>query len=42
MAKYVTSYAMKGLKRPMFTLDNVLVLPRTVGELPDLKRQLPG
>ena len=42
MAKYVTGYGMKGLKRPTFTMDNVLVLPRTVGELPDLNRQLPG
>jgi hypothetical protein len=34
-AGYVTEYAMKGLKRPIFSLDNVLVLPRTLGELPD-------
>jgi hypothetical protein len=34
-AGYVTEYAMKGLKRPTFTMDNVLVLPRTIGELPD-------
>ena len=42
MAKYVTSYAMKGLKRPMFSPDQILVLPRTLGELPDLKRRSPG
>ena len=35
MAKYVTSYAMKGLKRPMFSPDQILVLPRTLRELPD-------
>jgi hypothetical protein len=34
-AGYVTEYGMKGLKRPTFTMDNVLVLPRTIGELPD-------
>jgi hypothetical protein len=33
-AEYVTEYAMKGLKRPTFTMDNVLILPRTVEELP--------
>jgi hypothetical protein len=37
MAKYVTSYAMKGLKRPTFSTDNILVLPRTLRELPDRK-----
>jgi hypothetical protein len=41
-AGYVTEYAMKELKRPTFTMDNVLVLPRTVGELPDLNRRSPG
>ena len=35
MAKYVTSYAMKGLKRPIFSPDHILVLPRSVKELPD-------
>ena len=35
MAKYVTSYAMKGLKRPMFSPDNILILPKTLGELPN-------
>jgi hypothetical protein len=35
MAKYVTGYAMKGLKRPTFSPDNILVLPKTLGELPD-------
>jgi hypothetical protein len=34
-AGYVTEYAMKGLKRPCFSPDQVLVLPRTVRELPD-------
>jgi hypothetical protein len=42
MAKYVTSYAMKGLKRPMFSPDQMLVLPRTLRELPDLKHRSPG
>jgi hypothetical protein len=37
MAKYVTSYAMKGLKRPMFSPDQILVLPKTLSELPDQK-----
>ena len=37
MAKYVTSYGMKGLKRPMFSPDQILVLPKTLGELPDQK-----
>jgi hypothetical protein len=32
MAKYVTGYAMKGLKRPVFSMDNVLVLPKTLSE----------
>ena len=42
MAKYVTSYGMKGLKRPMFSPDQILVLPKTLGELPDLKHRSPG
>ena len=42
MAKYVTSYAMKGLKRPMFSPDQILVLPRTLGELPDRNHRSPG
>ena len=37
MAKYVTGYGMKGLKRPMFSPDHILVLPKTLGELPDQK-----
>jgi hypothetical protein len=37
MAKYVTSYGMKGLKRSCFSLDQVLVLPKTLSELPDQK-----
>jgi hypothetical protein len=41
-AEYVTGYGMKGLKRPTFSPDHILVLPRTVGELPDRNRQLPG
>jgi hypothetical protein len=32
---YVTGYGMKGLKRPSFSPDQILVLPRTVGELPE-------
>ena len=42
MAKYVTSYGMKGLKRPMFSPDHILVLPKTLGELPDRNRRSPG
>jgi hypothetical protein len=37
MAKYVTSYAMKGLKRPMLSPDNILILPKTLRELLDQK-----
>jgi hypothetical protein len=37
MAKYVTGYGMKGLKRPTFSPDNILILPKTLGELPDQK-----
>jgi hypothetical protein len=37
MAKYVTGYGMKGLKRPTFSPDNILILPKTLGELPDRK-----
>ena len=32
--KYATGYGMKGLKRPTFSEDDVLVLPRDVSELP--------
>ena len=41
-AGYVTEYAMKGLKRPIFSMDQVLVLPRTLGEMPDRNPHLPG
>ena len=41
-AGYVTEYAMKGLKRPMFSMDNILILPKTLRELPDLKYRSPG
>jgi len=41
-AGYVTEYAMKGLKRPMFSMDNILILPKTLRELPDLKHRSPG
>ncbi len=34
-AGYVTSYGMKGLKRPTFSPDNILVLPKTLRELPN-------
>ena len=37
MAKYVTGYGMKGLKIPTFSPDNILILPKTLGELPDQK-----
>jgi hypothetical protein len=33
-AEYVTEYAMKGLKRGTFSEDDILVLPRTLSELP--------
>jgi hypothetical protein len=32
---HVVDYALKGLKRPTFSPDDILVLPRTVSELPD-------
>jgi hypothetical protein len=32
--KYVTGYAMKALKRSSFDFDQVLILPRTLSELP--------
>jgi hypothetical protein len=32
--EYVTEYALKGLKRPTFSEDDILVLPRTLSELP--------
>jgi hypothetical protein len=41
-AGYVTGYGMKGLKRPTFSLDNILVLPKTMSELPDRKHRSPG
>jgi hypothetical protein len=31
---YVTGYGMKGLKRPSFSDDEILIFPRTVSELP--------
>jgi hypothetical protein len=40
-AGYVTEYGMKALKRPVFSMDQVLVLPRTLGELPDRNPHLP-
>jgi hypothetical protein len=36
--KYTAAYGMKGLKRPTFSEDDVLVLPRDVSELPDRNR----
>ena len=33
-AEYVTEYGMKGLKRWTFSEDDILVLPRTLSELP--------
>jgi hypothetical protein len=41
-AGYVTEYGMKGLKRPCFSPDQVLVLPRTLRELTDRKHRSPG
>ena len=32
---YATEYAMKALKRPAFDFDHVLVLPRSLSELPE-------
>jgi hypothetical protein len=32
--RYTVGYALKGLKRPTFSEDDVLVLPRAVSELP--------
>jgi hypothetical protein len=32
--RYTVGYALKGLKRPTFSEDDVLVLPRDVSELP--------
>ena len=32
--EYVTEYALKSLKRPTFSEDDILVLPRTLSELP--------
>jgi hypothetical protein len=37
---YVAEYGMKGLKRPSFSTDNILILPKTLGELPDRKPRL--
>lgn len=34
-ARYVTEYALKSLKRPTFSEDDILVLPRDLSELPD-------
>jgi hypothetical protein len=30
----VTRYGMKGLERNQFSIDDVLIFPRTIGELP--------
>jgi hypothetical protein len=32
--QYTTDYAGKGLKRPCFNTDHILILPRTLSELP--------
>jgi hypothetical protein len=40
-AGYTTEYAMKGLKRRTFSPDQILVLPRTVTELPDRNHSVP-
>ncbi len=34
-ARYVTEYALKSLKRSTFSEDDILVLPRSLSELPD-------
>jgi hypothetical protein len=39
---YVAEYGMKGLKRPSFSTDNILILPKTLGELPDRKHRSAG
>jgi hypothetical protein len=40
--QYATDYAMKGLKRSAFSLDDILILPRTLNELTDQNRRRPG
>jgi hypothetical protein len=40
--RYTVGYALKGLKRPTFSEDDVLVLPRAVGELPDRRHLRTG
>jgi hypothetical protein len=37
-AEYVTEYALKSLKRPTFSEDDILVLPRTLSELSERNR----
>jgi hypothetical protein len=40
-AEYVAEYGLKGLKRPTFSEDDVLVLPRALSELPGRKPRHP-
>ena len=40
-AAYVTDYALKSLKRPTFSEDDILVLPRTLSELPGRQARHP-
>jgi len=40
-AEYVTEYALKSLKRRTFSEDDILVLPRTLSELPGRKLRHP-
>jgi hypothetical protein len=36
--EYTTEYGIKGLKRPVFSEDDILILPRNLSELPDSSR----
>ena len=41
-AEYVTEYALKSLKRPTFSEDDILVLPRGLSELPGRRPRHPS
>jgi hypothetical protein len=40
--EYTTEYGIKGLKRPAFSEDDILILPRELSELPDSNHLPPG
>jgi hypothetical protein len=42
LAAYTTEYGMKALKRPIISSDHILILPRTLSELPDRIRRQQG